>query len=150
MARGTMHSQKPEGQRRRRNKPTHDTTVYTDEGKVYGPSLEELTGRSWRAEVEAWFEDWRHMPQARDFERTDWRRLALIAPLVEKMIDNPGAAAMSEIRMNEERLGATVTDRMRARMKITRDDDEGDEPGLASVSALHGEDESDDDILGDL
>lgn len=148
MARGTMHAAKPDDQRRRRNKPAHDTNVYTDEGVAYGPTLESLTGRSWRDEVEAWFEDWRHMPQARDFERMDWRRLALIAPLVEKMIDNPGAAAMSEIRMNEERLGATVTDRMRARMSIQRDSDEDDGPGLASVRPIDGE--SDDDILGDL
>lgn len=150
MARGTMHAQKPEGQRRRRNKPTHDTTVYTDDGTVYGPTLDELTGRGdWPASVVSWFEDWRRMPQARDFLRTDWRRLAMIAPLVEKMETSPGAAAMSEIRMNEERLGATVTDRMRARMVVQRDDDE-DGPGLASVSPLHGDGESDEDILGDL
>lgn len=145
MARGTMHAQKPEGQRRRRNKPTHDTTVYTDTGEVYGPTLEDLTGKTWSASVLAWFEDWRRMPQARDFMRTDWRRLAMIAPLVEKMETSPGAAAMSEIRMNEERLGATVTDRMRARMAIVSDEDE--ESGLASVSPLHGDDEEDDDVL---
>lgn len=148
MARGTMHAAKPDDQRRRRNKPAHDSKVYEDDGSAYGPTLAELTGRSWRGEVEAWFEDWRHMPQARDFERTDWRRLALIAPLVEKMIDNPGAAAMSEIRMNEERLGATVTDRMRARMVISRDSDDEEGGGLASVTSIDGE--SDEDILGDL
>lgn len=150
MARGTMHASKPEGQRRRRNAPTHDSTVYTDDGAVHGPDLEDLTRRSdWSPGVRAWYEDWRRMPQARDFMRTDWRRLAMIAPLVEKMESNPGAAAMSEIRMNEERLGATVTDRMRARMTITRDDDgDGSGPGLASVSPIDGE--SDEDILGDL
>jgi hypothetical protein len=144
MARGTMHAQKPEGQRRRRNKPTHDTTVYTDSGEIYGPTLEDLTGKTWSASVEAWFEDWRRMPQARDFMRTDWRRLAMIAPLVEKMETSPGAAAMSEIRMNEERLGATVTDRMRARMAISRDDDE---EGADVLSLVPDDDEDDDDVL---
>jgi hypothetical protein len=140
-----MHAQKPDGQRRRRNKPTHDTTVYTDTGEAHGPTLEELTGKTWSASVEAWFDDWRHMPQAIDFERTDWRRLAMIAPLVEKMETSPGAAAMSEIRMNEERLGATVTDRMRARMAISRDGDEDGEG--ADVLTLVPDDEDDDDIL---
>jgi hypothetical protein len=147
MARGTMHAGKPDDQRRRRNKPTHETNVYTDDGTVYGPTLEELTGQTWSAPVEIWFEDWRRMPQARDFLRTDWRRLAMIAPLVQKMQDSPGAAAMSEIRMNEERLGATVVDRMRARMAITRDDDDGEG---GTVLTLVEDGESDEDILGDL
>ncbi|MEV4281364.1 hypothetical protein [Actinoplanes xinjiangensis] len=51
--------------------------------------------------------------QAAVFEGTDWLRLATLAPIVEAYWRRPSAAELSEIRMNEERLGATVVDRMR-------------------------------------
>ncbi|MDG4792690.1 hypothetical protein [Micromonospora sp. WMMD1082] len=138
MARGTMHAPKPEGQRRRRNAPTHGETVLpADDGTLRGPELAELTaGREFRAETVAWFDDWRRSPQAAIFERTDWRRLATLAPIVDAYWRRPSAAALSEIRMNEERLGATVVDRMRARMRIESDAEaaEGDLP--AGVTSL--------------
>jgi hypothetical protein len=131
MARGTLHASKPEGQRRRRNAPAHDSKTYTDGGAVYG---EPLAGE-WDPEVIAWWEDWRRMPHVRDFERTDWRRLRFLAFAVQKYLRNPGAALLSEIRLNEERLGATIVDRMRARIVIERDTEEDAPPDLRVVSA---------------
>lgn len=129
MARGTLHASKPEGQRRRRNKPTHDTTTLQDDGKVRGPELSELTGREdWPEAVRVWYSTWRSAPQAQQFEQTDWLRLAMLAPIVEAHFRRPSAAALGEIRMNEERLGATVVDRMRARLQIERDDSADDKP----------------------
>lgn len=134
MARGTMHAPKPDDQRRRRNAPTHGEHVVTDDGATRGPSLAEATGTgSWSPAVLSWWEDWRHAPQAVLFERTDWRRLALLASIVEAYVARPSAAALSEIRMNEERLGATVVDRMRARIRVEREAEEAasaaDTPG---------------------
>lgn len=125
MARGTLHA--PKENRRRRNAPTYDTTHLTRDGEVRGPELAELTGRAdWPSGVVGWFETWRRSPQAQVFEDTDWQRLGMLAWIVESYQRKPGAAALSEIRMNEERLGATVTDRMRARMRIEDSDDEGE------------------------
>lgn len=117
MARGTTHAQK--SNRRRTNAPTFDAIPLTRDGLVRGPSLEELTEReNWLPGTIKWYETWRRSAQAQVFEDTDWMRLGQLAPLVEANIKRPSAAAMSEIRMNEERLGATVVDRMRARMTI--------------------------------
>lgn len=124
MARGTLHSPKPDGQRRRRNAPTHGETVLPRDGKVRGPELAELTaGRAFGPETVAWFDTWRRSPQAAVFETTDWLRLATLAPIVDAYWRRPSAAALSEIRMNEERLGATVVDRLRARLRVEEPED---------------------------
>ena len=134
MARGTLHA--PKENRRRRNAPTHEAIHLVRDGEVRGPSLFEATGRDdWSEPVVRWFEVWRRSPQAQAFEETDWSRLALLAPIVEAYYRRPSAAALSEIRMNEERLGATVVDRMRARMTIEREDDENAAPVVKLVDA---------------
>ncbi|MFI7069561.1 phage terminase small subunit [Micromonospora sediminicola] len=138
MGRGTMHAPKNEATRRRRNAPTHGETVLPRDDAVRGPELAELTaGREFRPETTAWFETWRRSPQAAVFEATDWLRLATLAPIVDAYWRRPSAAALSEIRMNEERLGATVVDRMRARMRIETDEDADEDEGLpAGVTSL--------------
>ncbi|MFD6638318.1 hypothetical protein ACFWDN_21155 [Micromonospora chalcea] len=137
MARGTLHAPKNEATRRRRNAPTHGETVLPDDDEVRGPSLAELApGREFRPETVAWFETWRRSPQAAVFIATDWLRLATLAPIVDAYWKRPSAAALSEIRMNEERLGATVVDRMRARMVIASDDAEDGEDLPAGVTSL--------------
>ena len=125
MARGTMHSGKSPETRRRRNPPTHDTTTLYRDGEKRGPDLEAATGRDdWSEPLRAWWTTWQHAPQAQAFEATDWQRLVLLASIVESYLTRPSAAALSEIRLNEERLGATVVDRMRARMRVEDDDRE--------------------------
>lgn len=135
MARGTMHA--PKENRRRRNAPTHSDKIHLSRDDVIrGPELVELTGRDdWPEGVVRWFEVWRRSAQAQAFEETDWLRLAMLAPIVEAYQRRPSAAALSEIRMNEERLGATVTDRMRARMTIEDDEDGQDAPVVKLVDA---------------
>lgn len=136
MGKGTLHPQKPEGQRRRRNAPTHDTTTVYRDGEVRGPSIEEATGidpDTLQPQVVLWWETWRRAPQAQAFEPTDWLRLATMVPLVDALWKKPTAAAMAEVRMNEEKLGATVTDRMRARIRIEDLDDEARPGGGAAV-----------------
>ncbi|MFG3715793.1 hypothetical protein [Micromonospora sp. NPDC047730] len=137
MARGTLHAPKSEATRRRRNTPTHGETVLPDDDEVRGPELADLTaGREFRAETVAWFETWRRSPQAAVFIATDWLRLATLAPIVDAYWRRPSAAALSEIRMNEERLGATVVDRMRARMRVETDDEAAEDDLPAGVASL--------------
>lgn len=145
MGRGTMHAPKPDATRRRRNAPTHGETVLPDDEEVRGPSLADLApGREFRPETNAWFETWRRSPQAAVFIGTDWLRLATLAPIVDAYWKRPSAAALSEIRMNEERLGATVVDRMRARMRVetaeeAAEDGEGLPAGVTSLSQRRAE-----------
>lgn len=135
MARGTLHAKKENG--RNRNGTPHETKHYARDGRVRGPEIEEATGRDgWPPMVRKWWQTWREAPQARDFEATDWMRLAILAPFVEAVLARPSAAALAEIRMNEERLGATVTDRMRARITIEPRDEEDEDAPLAPVAPI--------------
>lgn len=138
MARGTTHATKPDSTSRR---PTHAMTTLTPDGVVRGPTLSEATDRNWDTDVLRWYQTWRESAQAQLFTPTDWQRLALLAPLVEKHFSSPTGATMSEIRLNEERLGATVVDRMRARMVVSTGDDAADATILSIVQ------ESDEDLL---
>jgi hypothetical protein len=147
MARGTLHPKKENSANRNASGLAAPTHKLQDDGKLRGPTLAKATGRSdWDADVLRWYDGWRRAPQAQVFASTDWSRLALLAPLVEKYFAEPKSATMSEIRLNEERLGATITDRMRARMSIMTEDG----AHLASVAELHPGEESDEDILGEL
>jgi hypothetical protein len=139
MARGTTHATKTDSTSRR---PTHAMTTLTPDGVVRGPDLSEATDRSWDNDVLRWYQTWRESAQAQLFTSTDWQRLAILAPLVEKHFSGPTGATMSEIRLNEERLGATVVDRMRARMVVETGDASTDAQILSLV-----QDESDEDLL---
>lgn len=104
----------------------------TPDGLVRGPDLMEETGReNWHPSTLAWYDRWRRSPQAQLFESTDWGRLVMLAPTVDfyHSTPRPSASALGEIRLNEERLGATYVDRLRARIHIKRDDDGANGPG---------------------
>lgn len=120
-----LHRQRERDTRRR----SAEFTTVEDDGELRGP---DLVG-DYSPETLAWYDVWRRSPQAALFAATDWLRLSLLAPMVEKHLQSPSAAAMSEIRMNEERLGATYTDRLRARIAIEKPDAA---PKLAIVTEL--------------
>lgn len=110
---------KPADQRRHRIKDPIPTTNLVDDKALLGPSLEKLTGRkTWPNQVQAWYRIWRQSPQAKSFIDTDWQRLGMVAYLFEQYLLEPKSTILSEIRLNEERLGATVVDRQRARMQV--------------------------------
>lgn len=136
MARGTMHAPKPEGQRRRRNTPAVNEREIVDDGVLRGPELP--AWQPWDAATEAWYETWRRSPQAQVFADTDWQRLHMLAPLVQQYwLSGGDAKLLAEIRQNEERLGATYTDRQRARMRIVSPALAGEtQPGMASVTSI--------------
>jgi hypothetical protein len=91
-----------------------DSVTVTDDGQRRGPEL----GGDYPVAVHEWYETWRTSPQAALFEATDWQRLRMLAPLVQSYLTVPSTAALAEIRLNEERLGATYVDRQRARIRI--------------------------------
>ena len=66
-----------------------------------------------------WYSRWASSPQATRFLMTDWQRLHMLAPLVDKFWRNPDRGLLAEIRLNEASLGATVVDRQRLRWQIT-------------------------------
>lgn len=82
------------------------------------------TKGKWRPETVDWYKTWCRAPQSGMFLETDWQRLHQIAGLVDAyyaMLDIgkvAGAATIhSEIRRNEQLLGATPEDRLRLRWK---------------------------------
>ena len=110
---------KPADQRRHRIKDPIATAHLVDDGAKRGPDLVALTGRkNWPVMVTKWYEIWRTSPQSKQFIDTDWQRLGMVAYLFEQYLQEPKSTILSEIRLNEERLGATVVDRQRARMVV--------------------------------
>jgi hypothetical protein len=106
----------PKENRRRRNADVYGSaqTVVSDDGKLRGPAL---TG-VWSEQVRSWYDNWRRSPQAAAFVATDWMRLRMLAPLVESYLLSPHHMKLAEIRQNESLLGATLTDRLKARIKV--------------------------------
>lgn len=90
------------------------TAVVVDDGKLRGPELD----GDFSPFTRDWYDTWRRAPQGQLFTSTDWLRVRMLAPLVETYSRRPSAAVFSEIRLNEERLGATYVDRARARIRI--------------------------------
>lgn len=121
----------PSPHRRRRNADTYAGVQKSlvDDGQLRGPALE----GSWRADTRAWYDTWRWSPQAAVFLATDWARLRLMAPLVDSYFDRPTDRKLAEIRQNESLLGATLVDRLKARMWV--DEPEAEKPA-AGVTAL--------------
>lgn len=111
----------PKENKRRRNADTYADVQakLTDDGEVRGPELPDA--EAYLPQVRSWYETWRRSPQAETFVNTDWQRLQFLAPLVQRYWLAPHHLVMAEIRQSESLLGATFTDRLRARMKIDRE-----------------------------
>lgn len=110
----------PADKRRRRNKDTYADVATTvappADDDLYGP---ELAG-DWSDSTRAWHETWRRSPQAAAFLDTDWQRLAMIAPLVNRYFEAPDPKLFTEIRLNETLLGATHVDRLKGRIRVEK------------------------------
>jgi hypothetical protein len=121
----------PKENRVRRNADSVDTITLTD-SPTTAPKLRGYARYS--AATKAWWDTWVSSPQASAFVATDWLRLSMLAPLVEQFHEEPKTALLAEIRLNEERLGATVADRQRLRMKLSGP--EKTKPTLAPVADI--------------
>lgn len=108
----------PNENRRRRNADTYADVKATvvDDGELTGPALE----GEWSPQVRSWWDTWRRSPQAKVFLATDWMRLRMVAPLLERYLLSPHHLVLAEIRQNESLLGATHTDRLKGRIKVER------------------------------
>lgn len=109
------HHQRERDTRRRQA----DAATVTYDGVVRGPELPESIVDP-HPETLIWWETWRVSAQAQLFEATDWealKRAALLQDYVWKS-PKPSAAAISELRLIEERYGATYLDRQRAKIRI--------------------------------
>ena len=116
---------------------------------------EELTGKSaieapalfkrakYSVATQRWYDTWCESEQAEAFWPTDWERLQQLAPLVEqywRLVDEAPMQAqkiLAELRMNEERLGATVRDRQALRMAPKKKDDEPEKPTKDTPAITH-------------
>lgn len=120
----------PAENRRRRNADRYDglqVTVDAD-GKVEAPKLP--NARSYSKATRDWYATWCASPQAQTFTVTDWQRLHMLAPLVDRYFEAPDKQLMAEIRLNESLLGATHVDRLRARIKVA--EEQGSDVGSAA------------------
>lgn len=96
----------------RRNK---QPTVELDGEGVEAPPL--FKRAKYSVATQRWWDTWATSPQARAFLPTDWERLQMLAPMIESYWQGD-LKVLAEIRLNEERLGATVRDRQALRMKL--------------------------------
>jgi hypothetical protein len=133
----------PKPNRRRRNADTYadvQTRIGSTSDQLRGPELEVASaGRMhvWDPDVTGlvgeWWNTWRRAPQAEIFLDTDWSRLAMLIPLVAEYFTRPHFAKLAEIRQNESLLGATVTDRLKARIKVDGAEPAGVPAGVAAM-----------------
>jgi hypothetical protein len=104
---------------RRNKQPTEELT-----GKpVEAPPL--FKRARYSTATQRWWDTWANSPQAEAFLPTDWERLQMLAPMVEAYWQGD-LKLLAEIRLNEERLGATVRDRQALRMKLDKIKDEAE------------------------
>lgn len=92
------------------------------DGELRGPEFPyDVIPQPHPATVE-WWETWRRSAQASIFQDTDWQTLKRAVRLQEDTMTavRASAAAISELRLIEERLGATVVDRLRAKLTIVQ------------------------------
>lgn len=77
----------------------------------------------------AWWDMWAESPQAESFLPSDWTRLQMLASVVDQFFMTGDKNLLAEIRLNEEKLGATVRDRQNLRMTFKSDkpEDKGNE-----------------------
>lgn len=130
----------PAERRRRRNADPHaDQAVTVPAGAApsHAPPLP-YAARYLQA-TRVWYRTWAEAPQAAAFTPTDWQRLHMLAPLVDRYWRGAGEGAapkdlLAEIRLNEGLLGATHVDRLRGRITIERPRPASARPAVAGES----------------
>src|SRR5690606_4334684 len=115
---------RPKPNARRTNNRGLEITV-SESSEVDAPKL--FKRAKYSVATQRWWDNWDNRPQAAVFLPTDWERLQMLAPLVEAYWQDPKPALLAEIRLNEERLGATVRDRQSLRMTVAPGDGSEDD-----------------------
>lgn len=123
----------PAARRRRQNKDVYadvQVKIKPTGSRLRGPTLQQATGgtsqnydEAVRELVAKWWDTWRRSPLVETWLDTDWSRLAMLAPLVASYFARPHYTKLAEIRQNESLLGATHVDRLKARIKVDREEE---------------------------
>ncbi|GAA2108124.1 hypothetical protein [Streptomyces synnematoformans] len=127
----------PAENKRRRNKDTHAEGVVTVPADAVVEAPELPNAGLYSPQTLVWYDTWCQAPQASLFTVTDWQRLHMLAALVNDFWENPRKDLLAEIRLNESLLGATHTDRLKARVRIEQPKPEPAAPpeGVADFKA---------------
>ncbi len=102
------------------------------------PKLPPRKGR--RRQTRDWYAAWVTSPQASLLTSTDWKRLHLLADLVDAYHDPDTTLTkkidlLAEIRINEQKLGGTAEDRQRLRWKPPSPASESGTPAAPAARA---------------
>ncbi|MFF8629674.1 phage terminase small subunit [Streptomyces werraensis] len=130
---------KPKENAVRRNKHPHSQTLSAGatEGRALPPGLGIRT-----AGAKRFWKTWATSPQAAEWAETDWAELEITTKLVDEFYAGETKLA-GEIRQRVAKWGATVEDRARLRMSITKDPEETPE----EVSPEPTESDLDDELF---
>lgn len=86
-----------------------------------------------------WYDEWAKSRQAHCFLPSDWRRLRMLAPIVDQYERTGRPGLLADIDRHEAKLGATIGDRQRLEMTAPPASSEAAGPG-ATVRRLHAVD----------
>lgn len=110
---------KPDEKRARTNEPAIAWTDVPKGSRAVGaPRLSAAERRRLHPEARRFWDVWLKAPQAVLFVETDWLALRMMLPLVDAYHRDPTAAKLSEIRQGVGKLGATLDDRFRMRVRV--------------------------------
>lgn len=127
---------KPEGQRRRRNKPEPKTELDATAKVDKAPKL----GGDHRQQTKDWWNAWAGSAQATLFTEPAWTRLRMLADFVDEF-HNPETPLslrkqlLAEIRLNEKDLLAMPADQARAKLDLRLPTDTGKAPPTAKAAS---------------
>lgn len=85
-----------------------------------------------------WYDEWAKSRQAHFFLPSDWRRLRMLAPIVDQYERTGRPGLLTEIDRHEAKLGATIGDRQR--LEMTAPPTEAAAGPGATVRRLHAVD----------
>ena len=94
-------------------------TVVAPDDELRGPALpDDALREPWHPRTLAWWDTWRHSPQAQTFTATDWDFLIDTALMHHTMWSAGRWEFASELRLRAAKFGATPEDRMRLRLQV--------------------------------
>jgi sulfur relay (sulfurtransferase) DsrC/TusE family protein len=134
-------------EKRRRNKPKEFEELPADgyrgdfpklpkTYRVKVPSKDGIATRhvAFLKETKDWYETWARSPMATEFTDVHWRRLQMVAKLVDQYERNPLKDVLAEIRQHENSFGGTPYDLRRLGRTIVRGEEPAEKPRQAKRS----------------
>jgi hypothetical protein len=107
---------KDPSKRQRRNPDQIPHTEIAADAKLLHPP--KPPKGEWTPAIRRYWDTWARSAMATQFTDTDWQRLEMLLPLVQKYMTAPDVRTFAEIVKSESLLGATVADRLRMRVKL--------------------------------